>query len=87
MTDNDDLPPLLETTQEVDRETIVRKLRWMTYARLAVFIFLGGATAIFGVDTFNPEEARFVIGAFRAVDATDLVLFFTAGSGCVLTLI
>lgn len=87
MTDNDALPPLLETTKEVDRETIVRKLRWMTYARLAVFIFLGGATAIFGVDTFNPEEARFVIGAFRAVDATDLVLFFTAGSGCVLTLI
>ena len=59
----------------------------MTYARLAVFIFLGGATAIFGVDIFNPDEARFVIGSFKPVDATDLVLFFTAGSGCVLTVI
>ena len=59
----------------------------MTYARLAVFIFLGGATAIFGVDIFNPEEARFVIGSVKPVDATDLVLFFTAGSGCVLTVI
>jgi len=87
VTDIDDLPPLADTTLENDREMIVRKLRWMTYARLAVFIFLGGATAIFGVDTFNPEEARFVIGAFKPVDATDLVLFFTAGSGCVLTLV
>ena len=72
---------------EVDQDTLVRKLRWMTYARLAVFIFLGGATAIFGVDTFNPEEARFVIGAFKPVEATDLVLFFTAGAGCILTVI
>ena len=74
-------------SEEIDQDTIVRKLRWMTYARLAVFVFLGGATAIFGVDTFNPEEARFVIGSFSPVDATDLVLFFTAGAGCVLTLV
>ncbi len=76
-----------QETDAGETETIIRKLRWMTYARLAVFVFLGGATAVFGVETIHPNEARFVVGHFRPVDATDLVLFFTAGAGCTLTLL